>query len=216
MGAMLAGLISRFKTFWPMLTGMVCARTALIVACYGSYASTDDGIFTDGAMLVTCLLFGLTLLVAIRSHRVLNDTTVQWAFIASTVGAAAASMALSVLDDTDAALASTAFVLSVLSTVALSLCMFYWLRCLRGTDEVTAALFVFSAFSISEALVYPLSFLPVRGQNIIGAALILAQLALLGPAALRDGLAVERLHRRARTFFTFARSHIQDTRFLVA
>ena len=213
---MLAGLISRFKTFWPMLTGMVCARTALIVACYGSYASTDDGIFTDGAMLVTCLLFGLTLLVAIRSHRVLNDTTVQWAFIASTVGAAAASMALSVLDDTDAALASTAFVLSVLSTVALSLCMFYWLRCLRGTDEVTAALFVFSAFIISEALVYPLSFLPVRGQNIIGAALILAQLALLGPAALRDGLAVERLHRRARTFFTFARSHIQDTRFLVA
>ncbi|KAB1640358.1 response regulator transcription factor [Adlercreutzia muris] len=125
-------------------------------------------------------------------------------------------MALSVLDDTDAALASTAFVLSVLSTVALSLCMFYWLRCLRGTDEVTAALFVFSAFIISEALVYPLSFLPVRGQNIIGAALILAQLALLGPAALRDGLAVERLHRRARTFFTFARSHIQDTRFLVA
>ena len=216
MGAMLAGLISRFKTFWPMLAGMVCARTALIVACYGSYASTDDGIFTDGAMLVTCLLFGLTLLVAIRSHRVLNDTTVQWAFIASTVGAAAASMALSVLDDTDAALASTAFVLSVLSTVALSLCMFYWLRCLRGTDEVTAALFVFSAFIISEALVYPLSFLPVRGQNIIGAALILAQLALLGPAALRDGLAVERLHRRARTFFTFARSHIQDARFLVA
>ncbi len=213
---MLAGLISRFKTFWPMLTGMACARTALIVACYGSYASTDDGIFTDGAMLVTCLLFGLTLLVAIRSHRVLNDTTVQWAFIASTVGAAAASMALSVLDDTDAALASTAFVLSVLSTVALSLCMFYWLRCLRGTDEVTAALFVFSAFIISEALVYPLSFLPVRGQNIIGAALILAQLALLGPAALRDGLAVERLHRRARTFFTFARSHIQDARFLVA
>ena len=216
MGAVLAGLVSRFKTFWPMLTGMVCARTALIVACYGSYASTDDGIFTDGAMLVTCVLFGLALLVLIRSHQVLSDTTVQWAFIASTMGAAAASMALSVLDDTDPALASTAFVLSVLSTIALSLCMFYWLRCLRGTDEITAALFVFGAFIASEALVYALSFLPVRGQNIIGAALILAQLALLGPAALRDGLAVERLHRRARTFFTFARSHIQDTRFLVA
>ena len=215
-GAVLAGLVSRFKTFWPMLAGMVCARTALIVACYGSYASTDDGIFTDGAMLVTCVLFGLALLVLIRSHQVLSDTTVQWAFIASTMGAAAASMALSVLDDTDPALASTAFVLSVLSTIALSLCMFYWLRCLRGTDEITAALFVFGAFIASEALVYALSFLPVRGQNIIGAALILAQLALLGPAALRDGLAVERLHRRARTFFTFARSHIQDTRFLVA
>lgn len=216
MGAVLAGLASRFKTFWPMLAGMLCARTALIVACYGSYASTDDGIFTDGAMLLTCALFAVALLAFIRSRRILSDTAVQWLLIASTIVAAGASMALSALDDTDPALAPAAFALSVLSTLALSLCMFYWLRCLRGTDEVTAALFVFGTFILSEIVVYLLAFLPVRAQNIVGAMLILAQLALLGPAALRDGLAAERLHRRARTFFTFARSHIQDTRFLVA
>lgn len=216
MGAVFAGLAGRFKTFWPMLAGMLCARTALIVACYGSYAATDDGIFTDGAMLVTCAVFAAALLAFSRARYILSDTAVQWLLIGSTIVAAGTSAALSLLDDTDPALTPVAFGLSVISTLALSLCMFYWLRCLRGTDEVTAALFVFGTFILSEIVVYLLAFLPVRAQNIIGAALIVAQLALLGPAALRDGLAAERLHRRARTFFTFARSHIQDTRFLVA
>ncbi|MEY8460547.1 LuxR C-terminal-related transcriptional regulator [Eggerthellaceae bacterium 24-137] len=216
MGAVLAGLTARLKTFWPMLAGIVCARVALIAACYGSYAATDDGIFTDGAMLVTCALFAVALLVLARSRRTLSDTAVQWILIVSVTVAAASSMGLSVLDDTDPALTGAAFALSVVSTLALSLCMFYWLRCLRGTDEVTAALFVFGAFIVSEMVVYLLSFLPPRAQNIIGAVLIVSQLALLGPAALRDGLAAERLHRRARTFFTFARSSMQDWRFLVA
>lgn len=216
MGAVLAGLTARLKTFWPMLAGIVCARVALIAACYSSYAATDDGIFTDGATLVTCALFAVALLVLARSRRTLSDTAVQWILIVSVTVAAASSMGLSVLDDTDPALTGAAFALSVVSTLALSLCMFYWLRCLRGTGEVTAALFVFGAFIVSEMVVYLLSFLPPRAQNIIGAVLIVSQLALLGPAALRDGLAAERLHRRARTFFTFARSSMQDWRFLMA
>ena len=216
MGALFAGLVSRLKSFWPMLAGIVCARTALIAACYGSYTATDDGVFTDGAMLIVCVIFAAALLALTPSRRVLSNTAVQWALVGSTLAAAAASGALSFMDNTDPALAGIAFALSVISTLALSLCMFYWLRCLRGTDEVTAALFVFGAFIVSVALVAFLAFLPLRAQNILGCVLILAQLTLVGPAALRDGLATERAHRRARTFFTFARSHIQDARFLVA
>ena len=216
MGAVLAGLIGRLKTFWPMLVGIICARTGLIIACYGSYAATDDGIFTDGAMLVTCLIFIVALLLLAKSHHTLGDTTVQWMLVGSVIAAAASSVALSVLDGTDPTIEPAAFGLSIVSTLALSLCMFYWLRCLRGTDEVTAALFVFDAFMVSVALVYFLSFLPTRAQNIIGAVLIVSQLALLGPAALREGLAAKRRYRRALTFFTFARSHMQDTRFLAA
>ena len=48
--------------------GIICARTALIVACYGSYASTDDGIFTDGSMFVTCALFIVALLILSLIH----------------------------------------------------------------------------------------------------------------------------------------------------
>lgn len=216
MSVVVSGLLSRAKAFWPMLAGIICARTALIVACYGSYASTDDGIFTDGSMFVACALFIVTLLIFSRSRRELGATAVQWIMVGSITVAAGASMALSLLDSADQTLAATAFALSIASTLALSLCMFYWLRCLRGTDEVTAALFVFSAFFISVGIVYLLSFLPTRAQNIIGMALIVAQFASLGPAGLRAEHPTERPHRRARTFFTFARSNIQDSRFLAA
>ena len=168
MSVVVSGLLSRAKAFWPMLAGIICARTALIVACYGSYASTDDGIFTDGAMFVTCALFIVALLIFSRSRRELGATAVQWIMVGSIIVAAGASMALSLLDSADQILVATAFALSIANTLALSLCMFYWLRCLRGTDEVTAALFVFSAFFISVGIVYLLSFLPTRAQNIIG------------------------------------------------
>ena len=222
MSVVVSGLLSRAKAFWPMLAGIICARTALIVACYGSYASTDDGIFTDGSMFVTCALFIVALLIFSRSRRELGATAVQWIMVGSITVAAGASMALSLLDSADQTLVATAFALSIASTLALSLCMFYWLRCLRGTDEVTAALFVFSALILSEVeiylcgIVYLLSFLPTRAQNIIGMALIVAQFAFLGPAGLRAEHPTERPHRRARTFFTFARSNIQDSRFLAA
>ena len=182
MSVVVSGLLSRAKAFWPMLAGIICARTALIVACYGSYASTDDGIFTDGSMFVTCALFIVALLIFSRSRRELGATAVQWIMVGSIIVAAGASMALSLLDSADQILVATAFALSIANTLALSLCMFYWLRCLRGTDEVTAALFVFSAFFISVGIVYLLSFLPTRAQNIIGMALIVAQFAFLGPA----------------------------------
>ncbi len=216
MSVVVSGLLSRAKAFWPMLAGIICARTALIVACYGSYASTDDGIFTDGSMFVTCALFIVALLIFSRSRRELGATAVQWIMVGSIIVAAGASMALSLLDSADQILVATAFALSIANTLALSLCMFYWLRCLRGTDEVTAALFVFSAFFISVGIVYLLSFLPTRAQNIIGMALIVAQFAFLGPAGLRAEHPTERPHRRARTFFTFARSNVQDSRFLAA
>lgn len=55
-----------------MLAGIVCARTALIAACYGSYTATDDGVFTDGAMLIVCVIFAAALLALTPSRRVLS------------------------------------------------------------------------------------------------------------------------------------------------
>lgn len=216
MHAVASGIMSRLRVFWPMLAGIICARTALIVACYGSYSSTDNGVFTDGAMLVVCGLFLAALLVLWRTKRTLPDNVVQVGFAVSVAVAAGCSIALSLVDSTDEAVMGEGFALSVVSTLALSLCMFYWLRSLRGADEVTAALFVFCAFAVSVAVVYALSFAPTRAQNIVGAVLIVAQLVLVGPAAARRGELAGRAHRRARTFFTFARSHMQDMRFLVA
>lgn len=216
MHAVSSGIIARLKVFWPMLAGIICARTALIVACYGSYSATDNGIFTDGAMLVVCALFLLLLPVLWRTRKDLPDNVVQVGFAVSVAVAASCSIALSLIDSTDGTVMAEGFALSVVSTLALSLCMFYWLRCLRGSDEVTAALFVFFAFMVSVVLVYLLSFAPTRAQNIVGAVFIVAQLVLVGPAAARRADLAGRNHRRARTFFTFARNHMQDSRFLVA
>lgn len=216
MHAVASGLISRIKTFWPMLAGIICARTALIVACYGSYSATDEGLFTDGAMLVTCAAFLVLLLLFSRTRALLPDRVVQIIFAASVAVGAGSSAALATLDATSHAPVALTFCLSILSTTALSLCMFYWLRSLRHTDEVTAALFVFAAFAISELLVYALSFTPALAQNIIGAILVVMQLALMGPSGTHEDQLASRPHRRARTFFTFARSSMQDARFLMA
>lgn len=73
------------------------------------YASTDDGIFTDGSMFVTCALFIVALLIFSRSRRELGATAVQWIMVGSIIVAAGASMALSLLDSADQALVATAF-----------------------------------------------------------------------------------------------------------
>ncbi len=216
MNAVYSGITTRLRQFWPMLVGIVCARTALIVACYGSYSSTDDGIFTDGAMLVVCVLLVVLLLIFGRTRSELPSNVVQLLFAISVAVAAGCSIALSLVDNTDQSLLTESFVLSVISTLALSLCMFYWLRSMRGSDEVTAALFVFCAFTVSVILVYIISFAPLRVQNIIGAVMIVAQLVLIGPAEQHRQKLSGRAHSHARTFFTFARNRMQDTRFLAA
>ena len=167
-------------------------------------------------MFYSYRLFAVLLALFARRRGVLSERIVLGLFVASVVVATGCSVALGAFDSTDQAVLSLGFALSVLSTLALSLCMFYWLRALRGADEVTAALYVFAAFMISAVVVYLLSFLPAPAQNLIGAALIVAQLAFLGPAAARESITEERRHRRARTFFTFARNHMQDGRFLMA
>lgn len=216
MNAVYSGITTRLRQFWPMLVGIVCARTALIVACYGSYSSTDDGIFTDGAMLVVCVLLVVLLLIFGRTRSELPSNVVQLLFAISVAVAAGCSIALSLVDNTDQSLLTESFVLSVISTLALSLCMFYWLRSMRGSDEVTAALFVFCAFTVSVILVYIISFAPLRVQNIIGAVMIVAQLVLIEPAEQHRQKLSGRAHSHARTFFTFARNRMQDTRFLAA
>lgn len=127
MHAMWSGITTRIKQFWPMLLGIVCARTALIVACYGSYSSTDNGIFTDGAMLVVCVVLVLLLAVFGRMRKELSANVVQVLFAISVAVAAGCSIALSLIDSTDEAYLVEGFVLSVVSTLALSACMFYWL-----------------------------------------------------------------------------------------
>ena len=56
--------------------GLCFARTGLIVAGYGSYTHTDEGIFTDGSMLVALSFMAVILLViGTRKIRLKKRTT---------------------------------------------------------------------------------------------------------------------------------------------
>ncbi|MEG2851187.1 MAG: LuxR family transcriptional regulator, partial [Raoultibacter sp.] len=48
-----ANYLATYRPLWPCILGLTAARAGLIVASYGSYKLTDEGIFTDGSMLIT-------------------------------------------------------------------------------------------------------------------------------------------------------------------
>lgn len=65
-----AEFVQFFKPIVPCILGLMCARTGLIVGTYGSYARTDENLFTDGSMLVTLaiMLIGWAFIVRAKSY----------------------------------------------------------------------------------------------------------------------------------------------------
>ncbi|RNL19588.1 hypothetical protein DMP07_06325 [Slackia faecicanis] len=47
----MSDIAQAWRLLAPTVLGLMCARLGLIVATYGSYASTDAGVFTDGSSL---------------------------------------------------------------------------------------------------------------------------------------------------------------------
>ena len=69
-------LLSLYIPLIPSILGLCFARAGLIAAGYGSYTHTDEGIFTDGAMLVALSIMGVILLVVgARKIRLKKRTT---------------------------------------------------------------------------------------------------------------------------------------------
>lgn len=178
-GGRLNVYVSLFKSLMPLILGLVFARAGLIVSTYGSYTATDDGLFTDGAMIIVCLVMGvLVLALALRSEiipkRAINRIMrVSTAFEVVTV-ALLAVVAYIPGDQTE-----IRFALSTLCALTASFSMFYWLRRARGTNTVVAAVYLFSALAISEIELYACSFMPVCVADAVAAALALLQFPCL-------------------------------------
>ena len=69
-------LLSLYIPLLPSILGLCFARAGLIVAGYGSYTHTDEGIFTDGSMLVALSFMAVILLViGTRKIRLKKRTT---------------------------------------------------------------------------------------------------------------------------------------------
>lgn len=134
----------------PLLVGLAFARAGLIVASYGSYRQSDEGIFTDGAMIVTLLIFLIPFAVITAKKKTIPSTWVDRIARACIAAEVLAMLGLGALNATETASFPLRFGLSVVCTVTASGAMFYWLRCMKGTGTVVSVLFVFSALVLSE------------------------------------------------------------------
>lgn len=146
-------IIQGIKQIWPMIAGMVFARAGLIVAGYGSYQSTDEGLYTDGAMLIALAVMLVLFVVLGSSKASISGRARRWFFYACVV----VEVICAVLLSPDAAFplpGVTRLPLSVLVTLASSGCQFFWLSRMTRCGGFLAALFAFGSLGLSEIEIY--------------------------------------------------------------
>lgn len=166
-------ILEGIKLIWPAMLGMALARAGLIVAGYGSYQSTDEGLFTDGAMLIA-LAAMLVLFVILGSTKAnISKRTRRVLFYSCIV----IEMLCLVLLSPDQALALptwTRMPLCALVTFSASGCMFFWLLHMARSGGLLATLFAFGSLIISELMIFASYELSYIGYY-IAAILVLAQ-----------------------------------------
>ncbi len=169
---------SFLRTFLPLLPsilGFAFGRAGLIVASYGSYRNTDEGLFTDGAMMAAIsVMIVLAALMFFTKFRFTKPQTNRL-MRACCVVEAAILIAMPLTDFSDLELVKLRFSLSALITLASSGCIFYWLRRARGCESLTATVYAFAAIAISEVIIYLCGVLGFYGY-FVAAAFVLAQL----------------------------------------
>ncbi|OUO87979.1 helix-turn-helix transcriptional regulator [Gordonibacter sp. An230] len=202
---------------WPLVLGLAFSRAGLIVASYGSYASTDQGMFTDGAMLVA-----LAVLAAIFAFLLITGKTVgkRATNLIARICIALEALCLFAM----AALKTTGgqdseellFALSALCTLVSSGAIFYWLRRARGTSTTVAVLLVFSALIVSEAEIFLCALLPDAIANLTAMVFALVQYPCMLWARKRVQPYRIASPTLAHDYFSFAKTVIQSRQLLAA
>ena len=171
-----------FKPIIPCMLGLMCARSGLIVGSYGSYARTDENLFTDGSMLVTLAIMFFGWLFIVRAKSYVGKSRVNVLFHLAIVGEAISLFGLTAC----AALVPNGvpcrFAASCLLTLCSSLAMICWLRRARGASNATAVVYAFGTLAVSEILLYVYSWIPAEVAYVIAGVMVLAQFPCLRSA----------------------------------
>lgn len=215
--ASLAETVKLYLPLWPFVLGLALGRTGVIVASFGSYTRTDDGIFTDGSMLVAvgaCAI--IVVLLAIRDIH-LPKRRIRLLMHLSIAGESAMLSLLAITSVLGVADDRLHFALCTIATFVGLATLSFWLRRARGSTTATAAVFVFSALFISEITIYLCSLAPTHLAYVLGLAFTLAQLPCMKAARLRSKLFAElRPAADIRDYFGFAKSMLANRWFLAA
>lgn len=208
--------LSSFRPLWPLVLGLAFGRAGLIVASYGSYTSTDEGIFTDGAMLLALSVLAVFFLIITFSKRTLSKRATNMIMRACTVLEALVLITLAGLDLAGNDNPVIRLALSALCTLVASGAIYYWLRRARGTGSTTAAVFVFAALLVSEVEIYACTLLPVAAGNLIAAVLVILQIPCMLWARRQQRPYDMEVPVRANDYFGFAKTMLQNNQFLTA
>lgn len=170
-------IIVRHKPLAWSILGLALCRAGIIVGSYGSYRHSDEGIYSDGVMLVAlAVLAVLWLLIAVTKCRLSHRLVRGIAFASILIEAFSLVMTgmLEIAPPEIDAVASH-FLASTLCTLGGLACMSYWLRRARDCAAVTAVIYAFGALFISELLIFASIFMPNDVSSFYAAALVLLQ-----------------------------------------
>lgn len=214
--AKISDLVRAHIPLWPLVAGLAFGRAGLIVASYGSYTSTDEGIYTDGAMLAALVVLGILLIIVAASKATLSKHVTNILMRTCVILEAACLVCLTALPSLPEDRPLFRFSLCALCALVSSGAIFYWLRRARGTGTTAAAVLVFLALIVSEAEVYLCTFLPVVVGNLFATALVLAQIPCMIWARNRTQPYALASPTQANDYFGFTKTMIQSKQFLVA
>lgn len=201
---------------WPLIVGLAFGRAGLIVASYGSYTSTDEGIFTDGAMLAALAGLAVCLIALIASKATLSKRITNNLMRVCIVLEMLCLLALALLELFPDSQTVLRFTLSALCTFVSSGAIFYWLRRARGTGTTAAAILVFISLIISEVEIYLCSLMPIVVGNTTAAVLVLVQFPCMIWARKRTQPYALASPTQANDYFSFTKTMIQSKQFLAA
>lgn len=170
-------IIARHKPLAWSILGLAFCRAGLIVGSYGSYRHSDEGVFSDGVMLVAlAVLAVLWLLIAITKCHLSRQIVRRIAFASIILEALSLTMAGTlVIGPPEMNIAGNHFLASTFCTLGGLACMSYWLRRARNCTAITAVIYAFGALFVSELLIFTSIFMENGISYFYAAVLVLLQ-----------------------------------------
>ena len=210
-----SGFVEKFTPLWPVVLGLAFARGGLIVAGYGSYLRSDEGIYTDGAMMITIAIMAILAVVFYVMKLRVRKRIVNIIARACILTHAATLVLLVALGSQAALPDSGRLALCTIATLSSSFCQFYWIRRVRGCSSLTAAAHVFLAFAVSEVEIYICALLGNAGFY-VAAVLVLVQFPLMLSARKQAHPDSLDSYSPRSDYFGFAKDSMQSGHLLVA
>lgn len=170
-------IIARHKPLAWSILGLAFCRAGLIVGSYGSYRHSDEGVFSDGVMLVAlAVLAVLWLLIAITKCHLSRQVVRRIAFASIILEALSLTMTGAlVIGPPEMNVARNHFLASTFCTLGGLACMSYWLRRARNCTAITAVIYAFGALFVSELLIFTSIFMENGISYFYAAVLVLLQ-----------------------------------------